>query len=129
MKPIHSILLAGVIFVIVGAANAQPPSQRYGCIYSGDMWTWRAPDVRTIFIRTSTRHYFRLDLASACPELTWPGVHLITRFRGSDSVCTALDWDLKVSADIRGFPVSCIVRKMTPLSPDEAAAIPPRYRP
>jgi hypothetical protein len=51
---------------------------------------------------------------------------------GPDTICSAIDWDLKVSTstDLRGgMAVPCIVKTMTELSPDEAAAIPKKFKP
>jgi hypothetical protein len=73
--------------------------------------------------------YYRLDLSGRCPALRWPAAHLVTVFRGSDTVCSALDWDLKVSQAPNGISEPCIVRQMTQLSPAEASAIPPKFKP
>jgi hypothetical protein len=40
-----------------------------------------------------------------------------------------MDWDLKVSNDIGGPAMPCIVKGQTELTPDEIAQIPPRYKP
>jgi len=74
--------------------------------------------------------FYRLDLSAACPLLTMAGSHLITRTRGPDTVCSAIDWDLSVAqSPPASMPEPCIVRKMTPLTPEQAAAIPPKFRP
>jgi hypothetical protein len=74
--------------------------------------------------------FYRLDLSAACPLLTMPGSHLITRTRGPDTVCSAIDWDISVAqSPPASMPEPCIVKKMTALTPGEAAAIPPKFRP
>jgi hypothetical protein len=91
---------------------------------------WKAPDAKTIYIRVNLRQYYRLDLATSCPTLLSANSHLITKWRGSSWVCSALDWDLKVSDDpMRGFASPCIVKTMTPLSESEAASIPRKFKP
>ena len=91
---------------------------------------WKAPDQRTIYIRVGFDRVYRLDLANTCSLLSFPNVHLITKTRGPDLVCSAVDWDLSVSELPPGnIPEPCIVRKMTLLSAEETAAIPPKFRP
>lgn len=122
-------LIAGLIasFALLGvtaiAADTTP------CFFSRNFEGWKALDARTIYIRVNVRDYYRLDLASTCPTLLGPSTHLITKWHGSDSVCSALDWDLKVAQTGSEIATPCIVKKMTKLSPSEAAAIPPKFKP
>ena len=70
-------------------------------------------------------------MAGSCPELTYPNPHLITDVHGPNTICTALDWDLRV-ADGTGpgsFATPCIVKTMTKLTKAEAGAIPKKYKP
>ena len=91
---------------------------------------WRAQDSKTFYIRVSQTRYYRLDLGASCPLLTEKGVHIITQTSGSDLICGAADWDLRVSRDVPGsLPSHCIVKAMTPLSQAEADAIPKDFRP
>jgi hypothetical protein len=117
------------LFAMAAAQPAAPQPPHNTCFYSTQFQNWKAPDPRTIFIRVNMNRYFRLDLSGECPELVWPDSHLITHVRGSDSICSALDWDLKVSQGINGIPEACIVKTMTELTPAQAAAIPPKFRP
>ena len=116
-------LLSGAV-----PAMAQPASN--ACFPITEFRGWKAPDNKTIFIRVGLDRVFRLDLANTCSMLTMPGTHLITKTRGPDLVCSAIDWDLSVSqTPPANIPEPCIVRTMTLLSPEEAAAIPPKLRP
>ena len=122
----RKILMASALAVIALAglpANAQAPGQ--SCFYSNQWTSWKAPDDHTIFLKVGNRVY-RLDLAS-CPTLTMGGATLITQSH-SAQICSAIDWNLKVR-QAPGFVTTCIVAKMTQLTPAEAAAIPPKYRP
>jgi Family of unknown function (DUF6491) len=122
--------LAMTIGLCVGisTATAQPATSQ--CFSIRDFHSWKALDARTLYIRVDTRRYFRLDLETSCPLLLSGNSHLITKWRGSSWVCSAIDWDLKVSDDpMRGFASPCIVRKMTALTDSEAAAIPRKNRP
>lgn len=108
------------------AAPPEPaPSQ---CFFVRSSWSWKVQDARTMYIRVDGDHYFRLDMAVACPALVGFDPRLVTVFR-SDSVCAAQDWDLSVQRSQYAPPVPCIVRKMTPLSAPEAASIPAKFKP
>jgi hypothetical protein len=122
--------LATVSVLGLAAANAQPASKpAQECFYSNNWDGWKAtPDGKSIFIRVGVSKIYRLDLSSACPALLSPNTHLITKMHGSSSICGALDFDLQVS-DGSGFSTPCIVSEMTPLSKDEASALPKELRP
>jgi hypothetical protein len=117
---------------LTGAASAQPaqstaPLKR--CFYARDWQGWHAPNEHMMYLRVDMHHIYRVDFASSCQELTWPDAHLITTFRGSDSVCTPLDLDIKVSEGPRGIPEPCIASGISELTPDEVAAIPKKDLP
>ena len=118
--------------LLATAASAQttPPPPQNACFFINEFRGWKAPDARTIYIRVGTDRIYRLDLAADCALLTFPDAHLITKAHGTDTVCSALDWDLRVSQPPgAGAPETCIVKQMTLLSAAEAAAIPPKFRP
>jgi hypothetical protein len=110
-------------------AQAEPTSNRPAqCFFSQDWRGWKAsPDSKSIYINVSNRRIYRLDLAQSCPELQSGSAHLITKLTGT-SICTALDIDLKVGEG-QGFAVPCIVSNLTPLTDEEAAALPKKLRP
>jgi Family of unknown function (DUF6491) len=117
---------------LLGPAAAQPvsaPQKQNRCFFSSQFENWRASDAKTIYIRVNLNRYYRLDLSNACPTLLWPDAHLITKIRGSNSVCSAIDWDLEVSQGYPSLPSACIVKTMTELSPEEAAALPKKIKP
>lgn len=104
--------------------NSKAPSQ---CFYSRDWNGWKATeDSKALYIRAGISRIFKLDLAGSCPALNMPGVHLVTRLHGP-WICHALDLDLHVSDGHMSTP--CIVSKVTALTPEEAAALPPSVRP
>lgn len=118
-------------FVAAHPAFAQPVAAAHDqCFRIEEFQSWRAPDPRTIYIRVLSDKYYRLDLAGTCPALKTPDAHLITHTRGPDSVCSAIDWDLKVSEGPSfQFSEPCIVKTMTPLTPADVAAIPKGFKP
>jgi hypothetical protein len=121
------LVLALTMLPGVGPAVAQPAAN--ACFLITEFRGWKAPDTKTIFIRVGFDRVYRLDLTNTCSLLRSPGSHLITKTAGPDLVCSAIDWDLSVSQPPPGnIPEHCIVKKMTLLSPDEVAAIPPKFR-
>ena len=130
IKPIFALGLTG--FVAGFAAAIPPASAADGanqCFFSSQFESWRAPDAKTIFIRVNHHNYYRLDLANACSALLWPDAHLITKVHGPDTICSPLDWDLKVGQGFPSIPEPCIVKTMTKLSPAEAESIPKKFKP
>jgi hypothetical protein len=133
MKKFVSALVAcGVVVALCAPVLAQDPGRAAAsrsCFLIHDFQNWRAPDDKTLYIRVAGQRYYRLDMGTSCPEIKWPGAHLITKTRGTESVCSAVDWDLKVSPGPSGLAQSCIVKTMTPLTSAEVAAIPKAHRP
>ena len=123
-------LAAVAIGLGLGDAIAQPTPQHSSCFFVSQFESWRAPDDKTIFIRVGMSRYYRLDLGSSCSRLQAPDVHLVMNVSGSDTICTPLDWDLKVAdSPPDGISTPCIVKAMTELSPADVAAIPKKFKP
>ncbi len=128
----HSVFVALTSAVLLTTmVRAQPEQGNRGdaCFFSRDFMQWRAPDANTILIRVGVNRFYRLDLGAPCRALLFPDAHLVTVFRGSDTICRPIDWDLRVSQYPAGITEQCIVRAMTRLTPEQVAAIPPRLRP
>ena len=124
-----SICTASLAIAPVAAQPAAAPVKNGRCFTSSQFENWRAADARTIIVRVRGNHFYRLDLGGQCPELMTPNPHLVTHFRGSNTICSGLDWDLKVSASLNEPAVPCLVRTMTELSPAEVSALPPKTKP
>ena len=121
---------------LTGSALAQPagpaPHSKApaSCFYAHDWQGWHAPNEHMMYVRVNTHKIYRVDFASSCQELTWPDVHLVTTFHGSDAVCTPLDLDIKVSDGGPGhMAVPCIASGISELTPEEVAAIPKKDLP
>jgi hypothetical protein len=126
----RATILALAVLVIGFAPAGAQPAPHNACFELNQMQGWKAPDNKTIFVRVNMNQYYRLDLSASCPMLTMPESHLITKARGSDLICSAIDWDLSVSEPPPGaIPEPCIVKQMTLLTPQEAAAIPRKFKP
>ena len=133
-KAIRAGLFAATVLAVSQQSPMAAPSAKTRdsqCFFINQFQQWRDLDDKTIYIRVNLNDYYRLDMASSCPELTYPDPHLITKSVGPDTICTALDWDLRVAdgAGPGSFATPCIVKTMTKLTPAEAAAIPRKYKP
>jgi hypothetical protein len=124
-------LMAGALAVatmlLAGAPVLAQPGQ--SCFFVSQWNGWKAPDDHTVYLRVNGNQIYRLDIAHSCSDLRFPGARLITRNQeGTGSICTPLDWDLRV-AEGNSIPTPCIVKSMTLLTPDQAAALPRDSRP
>lgn len=104
---------------------AKPPRQ---CFYLSDWHGWSAPNKDTLYLKVRNRDVYRVDLAYGSSQLTWPGNHLVSIVRGSDSICNPLDLDLRVS-DGFGMAIPIRAKTITKLTPEEIALIPKKDRP
>lgn len=113
-----------------GAADKQAKTQtNRDCFSSRDWAGWSAPnDGDTLYLRINNRQIYQVDLT--------PGTHvrrdaddfLVNEVRGSNWICSAIDLDLTL-ADREGFRQRLIARSLRKLTPEEAAAIPPKDLP
>jgi hypothetical protein len=136
MRRISLLLLTTALLGSAGsdAGDPAPATRRSGdtCILTSQFRSWRvSPDAKSIFIRVQRDRFLRLELAAACPRLTWPDSRLITRWRGTTTIaCNAFDWDLSVrQGTMPGPPVPCVVKQVHAMTPDEVAALPKDLRP
>lgn len=136
MSRLANILCAGALIAGLSGLAASPaladtataPSAGRNCFWARDWQGWKSPSPDVIYIRVRTHDVYRLDLAASASDLSWPNQHLISKFHGSDVVCSPLDLELYVS-DGHGMREPLFVKSITKLTPEEAAAIPPKFRP
>jgi hypothetical protein len=123
----RTLIALAALLVTGSLANADPPKPQNSCFFVTQFRGWKAADPQTMYIKADPNLYYRLDLVGQCPDLLRPDAHLVTVHRSS-TVCSALDWDLKVGTTT-GPAVPCIVKKMTQLTPAEVAQLPPKIKP
>ena len=128
---ISSSIFAAMLVVPLAAAHADeaPVHKTPACFMVQQFENWKVPDAKTINIRANMHDYYRLDLSASCPALLWPTAYLVTKWQGVSTVCSAIDWDIKVAQSPGGIMSACIVKSMTPLTAEEAAAIPKKFKP
>ena len=132
MRSIKTVVAFAIVLVTLASAPLAMGAEdeaRQHCFFSNQFNNWKAADERTLYIRVGVNRYYRLDLAGACRTALWPDAVLITKFRGSNAVCSAIDWDLKVAPRADGIAEGCIVSKMTELTTEEVAALPKKAKP
>ncbi|MGZ3272623.1 MAG: DUF6491 family protein [Caulobacteraceae bacterium] len=125
----HLLLAAVAALGLASAAHADAPAAKpkSSCFFTRNWDGWRSPDEKTIYLRVGLRDIYKVDLASGSSLLTWPDSHLINEVRGTDSVCSPIDLDLKVAND--HFVEPLFIKAITKLTPEEVAAIPKKFLP
>ena len=121
----------GVALLSAAPAAAASPSagdHPHNCFFVNEWRGWKAPTPDVIYIGVNLHDVYKVQLSDSSPELQWPDAHLISKSRGSNTICDALDLDLSIS-DGHGMRQPLIAKTITKLTPDEVAAIPPKFRP
>ena len=114
--------------ILVPVVGAAAPASTNTCFFVTQWQGWKSPSPDVIYLGVNSHDVYRVDLSAGSSMLNWPNMHLVSVFRGSNSICTALDLDLKISDD-HGFTEPLIAKNLTKLTPEEVAAIPKKYRP
>jgi hypothetical protein len=104
-------------------------SANNSCFLSSDWDGWKSPSPTVIYLRVGVNSIYRLDLASPSYELDDADVHLISKIRGSSWICAPVDLDLQLADDHGVLREPLFVKSITKLTPDEAKAIPAKFRP
>jgi hypothetical protein len=134
MKPlalVAALALAAAPATAVLAADAQPGAKAKpaypSCFFSTDWQNWHGADKETIYLRVRLNDIYKVELSHGSSLVTDPTSHLVSIVRGSSSVCTPLDLDLKISDGIIIEPL--FVKSLTRLTPDQVKAIPKKDLP
>jgi len=122
---IATALSLSTLVPVVGTAS---PASTNNCFYVTQWQGWKSPSPDVIYLGVNMHDVYRVDLSAGSSMLSWPNMHLVSIVRGSDSICTAIDLDLKISDD-HGFTEPLIAKNLTKLTPDQVAAIPKKFRP
>ncbi len=129
---IGALIVAGTAALSTSAgaapAGARAPERPGGCFFISEWRGWKSPSPDVLYLGVNMHDVYRVQLSAGSPELQWPDAHLISVSRGGDTVCDAVDLELSVSDD-NGFREPLIATSITKLTPDEVAAIPPKFRP
>ncbi|MDE2488901.1 MAG: hypothetical protein KGO51_16030 [Alphaproteobacteria bacterium] len=122
-------LLSAAALAVPAAEAAPAKSGHNECFLSSDWDGWSAPgDSDFIYLRVRMHDIWRLDLTPGTHVHKDPGYFLVNRVRGSNWLCSPLDFDLTLT-DHHGFSEPLIVTKVRKLTPAEIAAIPKKQLP
>lgn len=117
-------LIAASVLALASASAAEPKA----CFLFTQWQGWSSPSPEILYLKVNLHDIYRVDLSAGSNQLQSAGVHLVSKIRGPSTICSAIDLDLAV-ADDHGFSTPLIARSITKLTPEEAAAIPPKFRP
>lgn len=129
----HLTSLAAALALSLAASTAQaakPDAQHQSCWPAGGSWQgWNASaNGDVLYLRIHINDIYRVDLTPGSRAYKSPGYFLVNEVRGSGWICSAIDLDLTLASDY-GFRKPLIAVSMRKLTPEEAAAIPPKERP
>ena len=132
------IALAAVSGFVAPAAGAQaagdaskPPQS---CFSLRQLQGTRPDGTQRIYARVGLHDIYRLDLAFKCYSLANQNGIILIPAGGTDSICHPLDLDVRARGTSGngisgGGSEPCVIKSITRLTPEEAAALPRKVRP
>jgi hypothetical protein len=114
----------------VPAAAVVPAAMPGGCFRSHDIRNHSiAPDGHTLYIDVGGKGVYRITTNGACLAGAISSDPLVMEHPpGAQYVCKPIDLDISVAKG-GGVATPCIIDTITPMTPAEVAALPPRLRP
>ena len=120
-----SLILAVAASTLIASPVA---AQGKGCFRLSDMGGHKVADSQTLYVSIRRKEIWKFEMNGACLSGAAFGDPLIvTPAGGGGLICQPLDLDIKVASQVGAVP--CMLRSMTPLTPQEAAALPKKLRP
>lgn len=118
-----ALAAAGALCVTLPNAEAQPQASDGSCMLLSQLQSTRMQGLRILYLRTSSATY-RMDFSADCNDVG--GEPLIFHPVDNNSqICSALALNVRV----RDTGEACTPISLRRLTPEEVAAIPPKYRP
>jgi hypothetical protein len=120
-----ALILTGAVSALAFAlpAAAQPKADG-DCFWTRDLRNHSVADAHTLYFDLAGRAIYRVDTGDACLAGMTSSDPIVLHDRASTGrICGKADLELSA----RGG--RCIIANMTKLTPEEAAAIPRRFRP
>lgn len=124
---LRACLIATVLMLAAGSADAASAPAPQKCFFITAWQGWSSPSPTVLYLMVN-RDIYRVDLSVGSDWLRSPRMHLVSKLSGSSSICTPLDLNLELT-DGQTFRQGLIPSAITKLTPEEAAAIPPKDRP
>lgn len=128
MKTSAAFAAAAVLAALVAtsAAAADKPAAKDECFWARNVTSFAAPDDHTVYVKVNQREVYKFDLFISCPEIDWRQSLAIRS--STDSICSGMDAEI-ISHEPGLGRLTCPVKNMHKLTPDEIAALPKRARP
>ena len=125
----HACAMIAAMIVVPAAATAiaAPRAPREACFVRDNVEGFSAPDDRTVYLSTSTRDVYRLDLMTECTGLTFRQTFGLEDSPASPWICSPLEATVIVKD--AGIRQRCPVSSIHKLTAAELAALPKRDRP
>jgi hypothetical protein len=125
-----TLVPAGLLAAALGLApaRAQPTkAPPRACFFKQELNSWKEVGDRQVNLKVSVRDIYQVALDAPCLNIRWTQ-RLGIEDRGSNSICTG-DLVTLIVPDQPTGPDRCFGRVTRKLTPEEAAALPPKDRP
>ena len=132
-RPIAAAAFAALFAAAIGPAVAQPDPKpdtaksRDSCFARSEVNGFNAPNDHTVYIRVGVNDIYRLDLMTACMDLSFRQSIGLKSVPAQPFICSPLD--AAVVYRQGDVPEECPVSAIHELTPAEAAALPKSDRP
>ena len=124
-----TLIAAGAVALLslaASAASAATPGR--SCFQMTQLQGTRADGDQRIYARVGVKEIYRIDLAHRCSSLLSQEGIVLTPTGGNNLICTPLDVDLR-ARDLGGSSTPCMIKSISRLTPEEAAALPAKVKP
>ncbi|WGU41314.1 DUF6491 family protein [Phenylobacterium sp. NIBR 498073] len=127
------ILAALAAAALAAPALAQEPAKPAGpsnqCFRMSQIDNHTKGDDQTVYLSVRHRDVYRLGMSGNCLAGASSNDALVMApTAGVDLICRPLDLDIKVHTN-PGMLSPCIIKDITKLTPEQAAALPPKIKP
>ncbi len=128
MNPSPMIIVGALAAAVALSGNGAAAAPAKSCFQMSQLQNTQPDGDQRIYARVGLHDVYRLDLAFRCPALlSKEGIVLIPA-GGQNLICTPLDLDVR-ARELGGSSTPCNIKSISKLTPEEAAALPPKVRP
>ncbi|MBA4013296.1 MAG: hypothetical protein C0481_15635 [Phenylobacterium sp.] len=124
-----AVLTAALAAPALAQEPAKPAAASNQCFRMSQIDNHTKGDDQTVYLSVRHRDVYRLDMSGNCLAGASSNDALVMApTAGVDLICRPLDLDLKVHTS-PGMLSPCIIKDITKLTPEQAAALPPKIKP
>ncbi len=124
----HKAIILGAATLAALTVSTVAQAQGRQCFRTHNIENYAASDdEKTLYLRDTARHYFKIDFANRCTGLAYRERIVIRPFGTSDLVCEPLDMDFGIRE--AGISTKCVITDIQSLTPDEVKALPKKLKP